>query len=345
MGLQFVCSSQIPAPDFIITDTNGDVHHLYQDYLNNGKAVLLELFFTTCPPCNTIVPHVQNLYEDWGEGSGDVEFIELSIMGWDTNSKVLTHQVNHGLTFVGVGSDGGSLTASNPYKDGTYGPYYGTPTFIVISPDGTVNYNVQGPGIPETIEALDQAIQDALSVEEDTVQINVADVGTVYGSSIEDYKVFVISEQDSFSKEIIGSDSMNFISFSYPNDSLPLLIEPKVQLNKDGDDLNSVTTWDIVLIQKYILGFEPLSPFKILAADLNQSKTITAIDLLIMRKAILGFYENGFPFVDSWLFYNAACDPGEDVFDSDCVDYISIDIEATIQEMNFFGIKMGDVSY
>lgn len=344
MGLSFVISGQMPAPDFTITDSNGNVHQLYQDYLNNDKAVLLELFFTTCPPCNTIVPHVQDLYEVWGEGAGDVEFIELSVMGWDTNDKVLTHQINHGLSFIGVGSDGGSISASDPYKDGTYGPYFGTPTFVVISPDGTVNYNVQGPGIPETIEALDQAIQDALSAEEDTVQVNI-DVETVYGGEVGEYQVFVVSEPDSFSQEIINSDSSAFLSFSYPNDTLPLLTAPIVRIKKDGDDLNGVTTWDLVLIQKYILGLESLGPFKILAADLNQSKTLTAIDLLTIRKAILGFYSDGFPFVDSWLFYDGDCEPGEDVFDSNCVDFIPINLELESQEMNFLGIKMGDVSY
>lgn len=38
------------APDFTVTDIDGQVHHLYDDYLIHGKTVMIKIFFTTCPP-------------------------------------------------------------------------------------------------------------------------------------------------------------------------------------------------------------------------------------------------------------------------------------------------------
>ena len=38
------------APDFTVTDINGNSHRLY-DYLNNGYTVIIDISATWCPPC------------------------------------------------------------------------------------------------------------------------------------------------------------------------------------------------------------------------------------------------------------------------------------------------------
>lgn len=53
------------------------------------------------------------------------------------------------------------------------------------------------------------------------------------------------------------------------------LIEFYLTASKNDDITNGVTTLDIVLIQRHILGLKPLnSPYKILAADVNNSKVL-----------------------------------------------------------------------
>ena len=66
------------APDFTVTDTEGQTHQLYADYLNQGKSVLIKIMFTTCPPCNSIAPLMEPFYQEWGAGEYDVEFFEMS---------------------------------------------------------------------------------------------------------------------------------------------------------------------------------------------------------------------------------------------------------------------------
>jgi hypothetical protein len=76
------------------------------------------------------------------------------------------------------------------------------------------------------------------------------------------------------------------------------------QLN--ANYLNGVSTFDLVLISKHILGVQPLgSPYKMIAADVNNSKSITTLDLIQLRKLILSIdteFENN----TSWRFVEAA---------------------------------------
>jgi Metallo-peptidase family M12B Reprolysin-like len=66
--------------------------------------------------------------------------------------------------------------------------------------------------------------------------------------------------------------------------------------------VNGVTTYDIVLLNKHVIGLEPLdSPFKIIAADANNSGSVTTFDGVIIRKVVLGILPN-FPDSLSWRY-------------------------------------------
>ncbi len=74
---------------------------------------------------------------------------------------------------------------------------------------------------------------------------------------------------------------------------------------KNDNPLNGLTTYDLVLISKHILGIEPLgSPYKMIAADANNSNSITTFDIVEFRKLILGINQ-ALPNNESWRFmYN-----------------------------------------
>lgn len=146
------------APNFMVTDSWGTSHRLYEDYLDQGKTVVIKIFYAACPPCNQIAPYVETLYQDWDAGHGDVQFIELSILATDTDVKVNAYKSAHSTTYPAAGAEGGSVSAVAPYKSGTFGTYTGTPTFVVIAPDRTLQWDVQGQNTEETIDALDAAI-------------------------------------------------------------------------------------------------------------------------------------------------------------------------------------------
>lgn len=146
------------APDFTIVDTHGEEHTLYADYLNQGKTVVLDLFFVNCPPCNELAPLLEPLYQEWGGGDADVEF--FSITGVDNNAAIDGFKAEHGVTFPGAGTEGFGPQTEAPYVSGDFGPFYGYPTLVVIAPDGSVEFDVWGSSIPQTVDLLDGAIAE-----------------------------------------------------------------------------------------------------------------------------------------------------------------------------------------
>ena len=77
----------------------------------------------------------------------------------------------------------------------------------------------------------------------------------------------------------------------------------RVKAYKNDDVRNGVSTLDLVLIQRHILGLQPLdSPYKVIASDINNDGDVKSSDLLGMRKIILGII-NEFPDGQtSWRF-------------------------------------------
>ncbi|MEO6133330.1 MAG: redoxin domain-containing protein, partial [Saprospiraceae bacterium] len=96
-----------PAPNFMITDSWGSPHRLYEDYLDQGKTVVIELFFAACPPCNQIAPYVETLYQNWGSGQEEVQFLELSILSSDTDAKVNAYKASHDTSYPAASAQGG----------------------------------------------------------------------------------------------------------------------------------------------------------------------------------------------------------------------------------------------
>ena len=116
--------------------------------------------------------------------------------------------------------------------------------------------------------------------------------------------------------------------------------------SKDGDDLNGVSTMDLVMIQRHILGLEKLnSPYKLIAADVNNSRNITASDLTELRKLILGVNKS-FTNNTSWRFVDGSkkfADPN-DPWAGGLTELYDIDKLNFNMDINFIGVKIGDVN-
>ena len=119
----------------------------------------------------------------------------------------------------------------------------------------------------------------------------------------------------------------------------------KVNAVSDSDYLNGVSTLDLVLIQQHILGTQPFdSPYKLIAADANNSESVSAIDLIELRKLILGIYDE-LPDSESWRFL----DSSKKIQDAQNPWPIkeSIDLSNLIEDEmqnDFLAVKVGDVN-
>lgn len=120
-----------------------------------------------------------------------------------------------------------------------------------------------------------------------------------------------------------------------------------VSPEKDSNLLNGVTTYDMVLIKKHILGDLLLSsPYKIIAADVNHSSSVTTFDLVEMQKAVLhitdAFANNhSWRFVDAGYVFPNATNPFEEVFPE---VYNINDFNGNMDAVDFVAIKVGDVN-
>jgi len=111
---------------------------------------------------------------------------------------------------------------------------------------------------------------------------------------------------------------------------------------------NGISTFDVLLLQKHILGLKNLdSPYKILAADINSSNSLTAFDMVLLRQMILSVI-GAFPNTNSWKFIPADytfSDPSNPFADAYPEEIILNEGNALPQLDNrFIGIKMGDLN-
>jgi hypothetical protein len=115
---------------------------------------------------------------------------------------------------------------------------------------------------------------------------------------------------------------------------------------KDAGYLNGVSTYDLVLISKHILGLQLLnSPYKLIAADVNNSGSVTTMDLIQLRKLILNV-DTQLSNVNSWRFVPASftfpnpANPWATVFP----EVLNINNFSGTVNGDFVAIKVGDVN-
>lgn len=125
----------------------------------------------------------------------------------------------------------------------------------------------------------------------------------------------------------------------------PMHLDYKVSAVKDRDYMNGVSTLDLVLMNKHILGTAILdSPYKIIAADINNSGTVSASDLVQLRKLILGLIDE-LPNNSSWRFLDADqsfLNPNNPWPFVEEIDMFNL--EQNQMKSDFIGVKIGDVN-
>lgn len=139
------------------------------------------------------------------------------------------------------------------------------------------------------------------------------------------------------------TDEDGYFEFNNLNENDTLTLRP----HYDGPVDQGVTTFDVVMIKLHILQVDILdSPYKLIAADVNNNGTISTIDIVALRKVILGLTEK-FPNNESWRFvpldyeFSNPTNP----FQDDFPDYIRYGpLQLSDLQSDFYAIKIGDVN-
>jgi len=131
--------------------------------------------------------------------------------------------------------------------------------------------------------------------------------------------------------------------FAFPDN--PAAHSYMLSANKTDRYKNGVSTIDIVLVQKHILGIAQLiSPYQIIAADVNGDHQITSLDLIAMRKLVLNQISQ-FDTGKSWIFIDKKQE-FPNVFSpwplKEQIEVMNLSEDKMDQE--FMAVKVGDVN-
>ncbi len=151
-------------------------------------------------------------------------------------------------------------------------------------------------------------------------------------------------------KEVLVNIADNTTTTSETGDYTELLLANQnytIKPSKTDKAVNGLTVTDLALIQAHILNLIPFdSPYKSIAADVNNSGSITTRDLVDIQKIILGINQD-FGDLPVWKFIPKAFDFADPTkpFDQPFPDFIQVAnfVEATTN-LDFVAIKMGDVN-
>lgn len=148
----------VPAPDFALSDQNGEIHTL-SDY--KGKVVFLNFWATWCGPCQMEMPDIQDVYEEYGENTGDL--VVLGVANPSTEEK----PYNNDVSAEEIGAflaEGGYTYPTVMDETGEILSWYGIqafPTTFMIDKDGNVFGYVNGMLSREMIDDIIRQTMEA----------------------------------------------------------------------------------------------------------------------------------------------------------------------------------------
>ncbi len=191
-----------------------------------------------------------------------------------------------------------------------------------------------------TIQANDDGCETEDGGGEFSKPMVAGSVKTEGSEELAEVSVMLESMSD-HNEDYLMTEDNGYFAFEELTSNEDYILQP----SKNDDHINGVSTLDIVLIQQHILGLNDLdSPYKLIAADVNNNEKITASDLVEIRQLILGVTE-AFPQNQSWRFVDAAQNFVDVSTPWPFTEQIIIDdIINDVMNQDFVAVKVGDVN-
>jgi len=146
-------AAKLPDVEFLGSDTQ--VHHL-EDYVGNGKWTTIVVWGPKCPACINEMPNIQDLYDD--KETTNINVIGLVIdypsFSYAKLKQVQQFEEDYFITFPNL------LISARMYEKLDLGRLKGTPTVILVDPEGEVSA-VQLGGVPRGVIESHIAKQNA----------------------------------------------------------------------------------------------------------------------------------------------------------------------------------------
>ena len=161
-------------------------------------------------------------------------------------------------------------------------------------------------------------------------------VTNLHGEGIENARVGL---------ESMGMEAMTDENGLYHFGDLPFGDHYALNVSKEDDPLNGISTKDIILIVRHLLGIDPFdSPYQYLAADVNASSSIEVADIVALRRLILGINED-LEDVPDWYFVSDEYVFEDEEHPLDFPQAFGYEVDSLINDMyiGFTGVKPGDL--
>lgn len=111
---------------------------------------------------------------------------------------------------------------------------------------------------------------------------------------------------------------------------------------------NGVTTADLILINRHILGIEPIEgPYLLIAADANRSQSISNLDLVAIQRIIIGLTDvfannTSYRFIDADYVFPQPANPWAELF-PESISLTALPADG-VDDVDFIGVKIGDLN-
>jgi len=129
-----------PAPDFLLTDLDGNQHRL-SDY--RGQVLIINFWATWCPPCRDEMPSMQRAWEQLEKE----DILMLGINVGEDEDVIFQFTANYPVEFP--------LLMDRDSKTIDQWPVNGLPTTFVVDPKGEIVYRAIGGREWDDLKLLD----------------------------------------------------------------------------------------------------------------------------------------------------------------------------------------------
>jgi peroxiredoxin len=133
------------SPDIVLKDLDGRDANVNQ-YIGKGKWVVVAIWAHDCPICNAEIYQMTFFHDE--HYKKDAMVLGVSIDGYENKDKALAFIDRHAINFPNLIAE---PDASVLAKFGA-GPFIGTPTFYLYTPEGELAAKQVGPATQEDIE-------------------------------------------------------------------------------------------------------------------------------------------------------------------------------------------------